>query len=83
MYVDEVDFRETLSYDQLIGLVFTEFVHRQMQQLEELETACVKMEISHDAWTKIRGHCEIADEDDEWMSYARRAMLMIDRDDIW
>ena len=37
MYVDEVDFRETLAYDQLIGLIFTEFVDRQMQQLEELE----------------------------------------------
>ena len=37
MYVDEVDFRETLDYDQLIGLIFTEFVDRQMQQLEELE----------------------------------------------
>ena len=47
MYVDEVDFQETLSYDQLIGLVFTEFVHRQMQQLEELETACVKTEIAY------------------------------------
>ena len=46
IYVYEVDFRETLAYDQLIGLVFTEFVHRQMQQLEELETACVKTEIA-------------------------------------
>ena len=40
IYVDEVDFRETLAYDQLIGLVFTEFVHRQMEQLEELERDC-------------------------------------------
>ena len=83
MYVDEVDFRETISYDQLIGLVFTEFVHRQMQQFEELETACVKTEIGHGPWTKMRGHCEITDEDDRWMSYAGKAMSMIDRDDIW
>lgn len=37
MYVDEVDFEDTLSPDKLINRPFTEFVHRQIQQLEELE----------------------------------------------
>ena len=83
MYVDEVDFQETLSYDQLIGLVFTEFVHRQMQQLEELETACVKTEITYSPWTAMREHCEITDEDDRWLTYAVKAISIIDRDDIW
>ena len=83
IYVYEVDFRETLAYDQLIGLVFTEFVHRQMQQLEELETACVKTETVHGPWTKMRKHCEITDEVDRWMAYAGKAMSIIDRDDIW
>ena len=73
MYVDEVDFRETLAYDQLIGLVFTEFVHRQMQQLEELETACVKTGIAHSPVTKMREHCEITDEDDRWLTYADKS----------
>ena len=54
------------TYDQLIGLVFTEFVHRQMQQLEELETASVKQEAAnHISWTMMRGHCKITDEDDQ------------------
>ena len=83
MYVDEVDFQETLSYDQLIGLVFTEFVHRQMQQLEELETACVKTEVVYSSWTAMREHCEITDEDDRWLTYADKAISMVDRDDIW
>ena len=83
MYVDEVDFRETLAYDQLIGLVFTEFVHRQMKQLEELETACVKTETDHGPWTKMKECCEITDEDDRWLTYADKAISMIDRDDIW
>ena len=82
MYVDGVDFRETLAYDQLIGLVFTAFVHRQMQQLEELETAYVKTEIGHGSWTNMREHCEINDEDDRWLTYADKAISMIDRD-IW
>ena len=73
MYVDEVDFRETLAHDQLIGLVFTEFVHRQMQQLEELETACVKTGIAHSPVTKMREHCEITDEDDRWLTYADKS----------
>ena len=65
MYVDEVDLRETLTYDQLIGIVFTEFVHKQMQQLEELETAYVKQKTAdHVSWTLMRGHCGITDEDD-------------------
>ena len=81
IYVDEVDFRETLAYDLLIGLVFKEFVHRQMQQLEELE-ACVKTEIAHSPWTKMREICEITDEDDRWVTYADKAISMIDRDDI-
>ena len=83
IYVDEVDFRETLAYDQLIGLVFTEFVHRQMQQLEELETACVKTEIAHSPWTNMREICGITDEDDRCVTYADKAISMIDRDDIW
>ena len=82
MYVDEVDFRETLAYDQLIGLGFTEFVHRQMLQLEERETACVKTEIAQSRWTKMREICEITDEDDQWVTYADKAISMIDRDDI-
>ena len=83
MYVDEVDFRETLAYDLLIGLVFKEFVHRQMQQLEEQETAYVKTETDHVPRTKMREHCEIVDEDDRWLTYADKAIQMIDRDDIW
>ena len=82
MYVD-VDFRETLAYDQLIGLGFTEFVHRQMLQLEERETACVKTETDHGPWTRMKECCEITDEDDRWLTYADKAISIIDRDDIW
>lgn len=38
MYVDEVDFEDILSPDKPSNLVFTDFVHRQMQQLVELES---------------------------------------------
>ena len=50
-----------------------------------METACVKTETDHGPWTKMREqlHCEITDEDDRWLTYADKAMSMIDRDDIW
>lgn len=93
MYIDEVDFEETLTHDRLINLIFTEYVHRQIQQLEELES-CVKMdtvtrepcEISEtdgNQWTAMREHCEITDEGERWMIYANQAISMIDREDIW
>ena len=33
VYVDEIDFEEPLTLDQLINLIFMEFVHRQILQL--------------------------------------------------
>ena len=39
IYVDEVDFEETLILDRLINLIFKVFVHRQIPQLEELESS--------------------------------------------
>ena len=54
-----------------------------MQQLEELETACVKTEIAYSPWTATREHCEITDEDDRWLTYADKVISMVDRDDIW
>ena len=71
------------GYDHLICFVFTEFVNRQRKQLEALETACVKTQTDHGPWTEMREHCEISDEDDRWLTYADKAISMIDRDDIW
>ena len=31
----------------------------------------------------MREHCEITDEDDRWLTYADKAISMVDRDDIW
>ncbi len=36
LYVDEIDF-EGITQDKLIDLIFTEFLHRQIHELEELK----------------------------------------------
>ena len=54
-----------------------------MQQLEELEIACLKTETDHGPWTKLTEHYEITDEDDRRLTYADKAISIIDRDDIW
>ena len=58
IYVDEVDFEETLILDRLINLIFKVFVHRQIPQLEELESS-VRWAISMiDRWDIWRGILE-------------------------
>ena len=36
LYVDEIDF-EGITQDKLIDLIFTQFLHRQIHELEELK----------------------------------------------
>ena len=79
------------SLDRLIDLIFTEFVHRQIQQLGELESCvkadtvttehCETSETDGNQWTAMREYCEISDEDDWWLIYADQAILIIDRED--
>ena len=79
MYVDEID-QESLTLEWLINLIFTEFVHRQIQQLEKQGT-CEKT--NSDLWTNFRECCRASNEDERWLNYADKAISMIDRGDMW
>lgn len=81
IYCDEVDF-ERMTHEKVIDLVFTEFVHRKIQELEKQETG-VKVETDRGFWTELRNHCEISDEDERWFIYADKALAEIDCEDIW
>ena len=45
MYVVEIDFRDSLTLDRMINLIFTEFFHKKIEQLEKLEACDEKMEV--------------------------------------
>ena len=60
MYVDEVDF-EALTIEKLAGLVFTEMVHRKMQQLEK-ETLAKQDETDGNQWSTFRKCPEVPDD---------------------
>ena len=79
MYVDEID-QESLTLERLINLILTEFVHRQIQQLEKQET-CEKT--NSDLCTKFRECCHVLDEDERWLNYADKAISRIEREDIY
>lgn len=80
MYVDEVDFEETLTPQRLIDLVFTEFVYRQIQQLNKLKSCAKTDEIDGNQWTTVREHYEISDEGERWLTYADQAVSMVNRE---
>ena len=81
MYVDKVDFEDSPMLDRCVNLVFTEFVHREMQQLEDL-SLCENMETDYNLWT-MREHCQISNKDECWLTFADQAITMIDCKHIW
>ena len=75
MYVDEVDFENT-GYEQLIELVFTEFVHEQMTIIEasgedgEIFSTCIE-------------YLATSDEARRWSKYAEKAISLLNLEIVW
>jgi hypothetical protein len=78
IYVDEVAFEE-LTQSQLVDLVFTEFNHREIKELEKLQQCACKT----DPWLAYRNCCEMLSDDDLWLTFADQAMNMVDCEHIW
>jgi hypothetical protein len=76
LYVDEIDFEEITSV-KLIDLVFTEFVHRQICELEELRRC------SNEADPLSTNDCETINDGDLWLMHTDEAISMIDCEDVW
>ena len=65
MYVNEIDI-EVMTVEKVIELVFTEIVHRKMQQLEEA-TLCNHDETDDgNQWAKFRKCNEVIEEEERW-----------------
>ena len=81
MYVDEIDF-DALTVEKLIDLVFTEMVYRKIQQLEE-ETLAKRDQIDSNQWTRFRECFKMLDNEERWISYAERALKLLNHDVMW
>ena len=81
MYVDEVDF-DSLTIEKLVELVFTEMVFRKIEQLEK-EKIVKRDQIDGNPWTGFRKCFEILDDEERWITYAERALSMLDHDVMW
>ena len=75
IYVDELDF-ESITYEQLIELVFTEFVHSQIRQLEELDRT------DGASFPSIIEDL-LMDDSERWALYGDKALSMIDPEGLW
>ncbi len=78
LYVDEIDF-EGITQDKLIDLILTEFLHRQIHELEELMHCSSEL----DPWSVRQDCCEMMTDDDLWLTNTDQAISMIDCDDVW
>ena len=81
MYVYEVDF-DALAVEKIIDLVFTEMVYRKIQQLEE-ETLAKRDQTDGNQWTTFRRRMEMLDHEQQWISYAKRALELLDHGVMW
>ena len=81
MYVDEIDF-DALTVEKLIDLVFTEMVYRKIQQLEE-ETLAKRDQTDGNQWTRFRECFKMLDNEERWISYAERALELLNHDVVW
>ena len=81
MYVDEIDF-DALTVEKLIDLVFTEMVYRKIQQLEE-ETLAKGDQSDGNQWTRFRECFKMLDNEERWISYAERALELLNHDVMW
>ena len=81
MYVDEVEF-DSLTIEKLVELVFTEMVFRKIEQLEK-EKIVKHDQIDGNPWTGFRKCFEILDDEERWITYAERALSMLDHDVMW
>ena len=78
MYVDEIDF-DTLTIEKLIDLVFTEMVYCKIQQLDE-ETLAKRDQTDGNQWTRFRECFKMVDNEEQWISYAERALELFNHD---
>ena len=81
MYVDEVDF-DSLTIEKLVELVFTGMVFRKIEQLEQ-EKIVKHDQIDGNPWKGFRKCFEILDDEERWMTYAEKALSMLDHDVMW
>ena len=81
MYVDEIDF-DALTVEKLIDLVFTEIVYRKIQQLEE-KTLAKRDQTDGNQWTRFRECFKMLDNEERWISYAERALELLNHDVMW
>ena len=81
MYVDEIDF-EALTIEKLTVLVFTEMVHRKIQQLEK-ETLAKQDQTDGNQWSTFRKCPEVPDDEERWIAYAERALSLLNHELIW
>ena len=81
MYVDEVDF-DSLTIEKLVELVFTEMVFCKIEQLGK-EKIVKYDKINGNPWTGFRKCFEILDDEERWITYAERALSMLDHDVMW
>ena len=78
MYVDEVNF-ENMSYEHMIELVFTEFVHEQMKELE----ASGKDTTDGTLFDIYKEYLATSEEAYRWSKYAEKAISLLDLELVW
>ena len=81
MYEGEIDF-DALTVEKLIDLVFTEIVYHKIQQLEK-ETLVKHDQTDGNQWTRFRRRIEMLDHEQQWISYAERALELLDHGVMW
>ena len=78
MYVDEIEF-ENITYEQLIELVFTEFVHEKIKELE----ANSKDTTDGGLFSTCKDYVATNSEAKRWSKYADKAISMLNLEIVW
>ena len=73
---------DALTVEKRIDLVFTEMVYRKIQQLEE-ETLAKRDQTDGNQWTRFRECFKMLDNEERWISYAERALELLNHDVMW
>ena len=81
MYVDELDF-ESLSFETIIDLVFTEMVYRQIRMLHQ-EINSDLDETDGNMLRKCRQSIDVSEDRKCWIEYGEQALSLMNREVIW
>ena len=60
----------------------TELVCRKIQQLEE-ETLAKRDQTDDNKWTRFRKSINLLDDEERWISYAKRTLELLNHDVMW